>query len=141
MSKEIVYNNCYGGFSLSPEAEKRYLELSGKEAFFYEYKFTKPRSYIRIDNPSRNDMFLLTVTKDMGESTNHLPDDIYFSGRELNRKDPLLIQVIKELGSERASGRCAELAIDVIDDNEAFRITEYDGLETVETNSTIDWEY
>jgi hypothetical protein len=27
---KVVYNNCYGGFSLSKEGMKRYLELTGK---------------------------------------------------------------------------------------------------------------
>ena len=33
--KEVVINSCYGGFGLSPKAIKRYLELKGKECFFY----------------------------------------------------------------------------------------------------------
>ena len=39
---KLVINSCYGGFHLSPKALKRYLELKGKNAYFYKqtkYKY------------------------------------------------------------------------------------------------------
>ena len=32
---KIVINVCFGGFSLSNKAIKRYLELKGEECYFY----------------------------------------------------------------------------------------------------------
>ena len=34
---KIVINNCYGGFSLSPIAIKRFYELKGILIYFYTY--------------------------------------------------------------------------------------------------------
>lgn len=47
-----------------------------------------------------------------------------------NRADPLLIQVVEELGT-RANGSCAELAIVEIPDGIEWEINEYDGSESV----------
>ena len=33
---KIVINVCFGGFSLSNKAIKRYLELKGEECYFYK---------------------------------------------------------------------------------------------------------
>lgn len=33
---KVVINKCYGGFGLSPKAEKRLGELMGKEIYFYK---------------------------------------------------------------------------------------------------------
>lgn len=50
---------------------------------------------------------------------------------ELCRDDPLLVEVIKELG-ERANGRHAKLCILTIPDDVDWTIGEYDGKEWVE---------
>lgn len=114
---KIVYNACYGGFSLSDEAILRYAEIvgiklkAGKTRFgFTEY------TYINDDG-----------------------EEAYFYDRELSRKDPVLVQVVEELG-EKASGPYANLVIEEIPAGTLFRITNYDGLESIETQSDIDWE-
>lgn len=55
---------------------------------------------------------------------------------ELPRTDPDLVAVVEELG-EKANGDCAMLRIKVVQDK--YRITEYDGIETVETPESIKW--
>lgn len=50
---------------------------------------------------------------------------------ELDRTDPLLIQVVETLGAE-ANGRYAKLRIIEIPDDVNWEITEYDGNESVE---------
>jgi hypothetical protein len=56
---------------------------------------------------------------------------ITLDGRPDDRSDPKLIQVIEELGSEKASGSCAKIALVEIPDDVEFTIEEYDGLEHV----------
>lgn len=50
---------------------------------------------------------------------------------ELDRTDPILIQVVEALGAE-ADGRFAKLRIIEIPDDIEWEITEYDGSESVE---------
>ena len=47
------------------------------------------------------------------------------------RTDPDVIALFEEMGSERSSGRCANLQIEEIPDDVEFEIDEYDGMETV----------
>ena len=57
---------------------------------------------------------------------------------DLDRTDPILVQIIEELG-ERASGRFAELYIRELPEGTRYRIDEYDGLESVMTQDDYDW--
>ena len=50
---------------------------------------------------------------------------------DLNRADPALIQVIKEMGTESAGGTYSELKIVDIPDGVEWEIEEYDGMEWV----------
>lgn len=94
---KVVYNACYGGFSLSNKAIN-WLLNHGYQA----------------------------------------PTDEYFMIEyDVPRHHPLLIQCVEELG-EDANGMCAKLKIKEIEEN-YYRITDYDGAETVETLSTINW--
>lgn len=94
---KIVYNACYGGFSLSEAAVARGRVISG------------------------------------------IPTWGDWSGRNLSRTDPVLIQVIEELG-KAADGRRANLVIVELPPGTEYRIEEYDGLESVETKDSYVWE-
>ena len=61
----------------------------------------------------------------------------YYQPYSINRTDPTLIQVVEELG-ERANGDCANL--EVVEVEGLYYITDYDGLESIETPDNIDWE-
>lgn len=97
---KVVYNACYGGFSLSPEAVRRARALSG--------------------NPTWGDA-----------------DEEYGFIYDVPRHDPVLVQVVEELG-EKANGSSADLRIKDIGTS-LYRITDYDGCEFVETPDYIDW--
>lgn len=56
------------------------------------------------------------------------------------RTNDKLIEFIEKYGSERASGRCAKLKIVEIPKGTRYRITEYDGMEDIEADSSIGWE-
>lgn len=101
---KVVINRCYGGFGLSHEAIMRYAELKGFENFtFEEGKFFS--NYY------------------------HVGDEFFYS-YNIERNDPVLIQVVEELG-ENASGHCAELKIIEIPDDIFWEIHDYDGRESV----------
>ena len=87
----VVYNKCYGGFSLSKEG----LDL-------YNQKLIN----------------------------SNLPTTTHW--RPKNRHDPLLIEVIEELG-DKANGKCAKLCIKEIPAEyiHCYSINEYDGKEYI----------
>lgn len=138
---KIVVNRCYGGFGLSTEAEKLYLKYIGKECFFYkqiEYRYKDGKDkYIRVDKGDRG-LLVYTVTEDLGETTDDIgghndskhPDVYWYSGN-LERNDPILVRVVEELGSDKASGTCSKLEVVEIPDGVQWVIEEYDGMERV----------
>ena len=112
---KIVYNGCYGGFSLSPAALKRYAEIKGWE--FHESNSGSSWSSGYVLDPQGNEYSQYGLT---------------------NRTDPILVQVVEELGEE-ANGFCAELCIDDIPVGTKYRIDEYDGSESVMTIDCYNW--
>lgn len=111
---KIVYNNCYGGFGLSTEAVERYFELKGWT--------------LVIDGGG---YFAHYYKDSIGEGN-------YFSCREIDRADPVLVQVVEELG-DKANGVCAKLAIRKLPSGTKYRIDVYDGNESVVTQDEYGW--
>lgn len=56
-----------------------------------------------------------------------------------NRADPLLAQVVEELGAD-ANGDYADLRIYELQKGDSYRIDEYDGRESVMTRDDYDWK-
>lgn len=133
---KIVYNACYGGFSLSHEAMIRYAEIKGitlytkKEYGYSHYYLCPPEEYDRISAEEQ----AKPVSPDRYERSNAL----YLSNRDFERNDPILVQVVEELG-EKANGRCAKLRIAEVPAGTLYRIDEYDGFESVETKDSYEW--
>lgn len=136
---KVVKNVCYGGFGLSVKAESRYLELKGMTAFFYKQnKYSSMDGYdeyVRVtteDAQKESGLSLHTVTADLGEVLRDCKslNENYFSSYRIKRDDPMLIQVVEELGEE-ANGACADLEIAEIPDGIEYEISEYDGLESI----------
>lgn len=105
---KIVINKCYGGFGLSEEAVLLYAKKKGLN---------------------------LIVERDKGLKINHYyinekKDGNYFSERDIQRNDLILIEVVNELG-EKADGFCSELKIVEIPDDVEWIIEEYDGKEWI----------
>jgi hypothetical protein len=140
---KVVKNSCYGGFLLSPKATKRYAELKGKECYFFRssekgfipildllelerdlfwiaYSVPNPQDY-RLDERDADGLY---------KSANERAKSIEVEYRPNNRHDPLLIQVIEELGEE-ASGKLSKLEIVEIPDGVEYEIDQYDGMETI----------
>ena len=65
------------------------------------------------------------------------PDSIYH--RDIPRNDPALVRVLEEL-KQQASSSLSNLVVKYLPKGTRYRITEYDGLEEVETPDSIRWE-
>ena len=64
------------------------------------------------------------------------PDD--WHADEVNRSDPILVQVVEELGDAAGDG-FAKLAIRELETGTQYRIDEYDGMENVMTVDDYEW--
>lgn len=107
---KVVVNRCYGGFGLSHDAIIRYGQLANLNLLHVQDQGSFWVNYYYIDGIKDDKHIFLTS--------------------ELERDDPLLVQVVHELGGV-ANGEYAELEIVDIPDNIEWFITEYDGIETV----------
>ena len=108
---KVVINRCYGGFSISAAAKRRYAELKG-------WTLEEPvNSYSPMIDQNGNRV-----------------------GRgDFDRTDPILVQVVEELGND-ADGVFADLRVVELPKGTQYRINEYDGLESIETADDIDWQ-
>lgn len=151
MVQRIVINACHGGFGLSPAAVKRMAELQGKPCYFFTTEPTDLHKHIPIEWPGEKDLFWSAfsvpdpdanrgygsmagwhaLTLEERRAANEQFRSISLPMRPENRTDPLLLQVVDELGSEKASGFCAKLEIVEVPDGVEWEIEEYDGLEWV----------
>ena len=57
---------------------------------------------------------------------------------DLDRTDPILVRVVEELGEE-ADTLFSDLRIEELEAGTRYRIEEYDGYESVETESDYSW--
>ncbi len=110
---KIVINACYGGFSVSNAAMKRYAELMG-----WTFKAPVKEYYTS---------YVINATGDE------------ISDYEISRTDPILVQVVEELGDE-ANGMCSKLKIVELEKGTLYRIEEYDGFEHIETEYDMRWK-
>ena len=106
---KVVLNSCYGGFSLSLAAIKRYDEIKG-----------------------------LGLTVGLYDDTWTTLNGKNWSARYLDRDDPALVQVVEELGPV-ANGACAKLRIETIPPGAHYRIREDCGVEHTELRDEINW--
>lgn len=132
---KVVINNCYGGFGLSLKGLQRYLEIQGHSACFYKqtkYKHCDGEiEYTRIDDIDNcSNLFVACTSYDQGKTIPHYPKDT-ISSYDIKRSDPILVQVVEELGRE-ASGGCSSLRVIEIENGRWFKIDEYDGLESIQ---------
>jgi len=68
-----------------------------------------------------------------------VPDNFSRFDLENDRSDPVLVQVVEELGEE-ADTVFSDLYIREIPEGTLYRIDEYDGMETVMTQDDYKWE-
>ncbi len=109
-NRKIVINKCFGGFGLSELCHKELMKLGHVGSLREEQQ--NDESY--VDD------------KDWGDYHH----ESY--GRDINRDDPMLVQVIENFGSKACSNRFSQLKIVEIPDNVGWWIHEYDGTEYIE---------
>lgn len=131
---KVVYNGCYGGFSLSHKAIMRYAELKG----FKLYPFVS-RDFRTYEPASESDFSAGRLSMIIYYITSNRESGSYWSDSDISRSDPDLVKVVEELG-EAANGHCASLCIDEVPAGEKYRIDEYDGNESVMKQSDYEWE-
>ena len=73
--------------------------------------------------------------RELTDNINNEDFDVY----DIDRADPILAQVVEELG-KKANGDYAELYIAEVPAGTKYRIDEYDGIETVMTIDEYDWK-
>jgi len=139
---KVAYNSCYGGFGLSDAAVRRYAEIKGITLY------PEPSGYSLITYwtvpPEERGVVLSSedfykASEEARRASNEFYRANQIYGRDIERTDPVLIQVIEELG-DKANGQCAKLAITELAAGTQYRIDEYDGYETVETRESYDWK-
>lgn len=110
---KFVVNKCFGGFSLSQKAALKMRELGSEAA----------------------KKFVIKGEKDEDGYINNF-DNVYVP-HSFSRADPILVQVVEELGEE-ANGTCSKLRVVTA----YFDITyeDHDGMETPGTYGWIENE-
>ena len=108
-----MINRCHGGFGLSWDAQVAYLDRAGI-------------AYTLEDRESRDD------TQRHGQRIK-LASGNPFYDREIQRDDPILVALVKEMGEE-VNGSFANLRVVKIPGDVEWHIDEYDGLEWVAEN-------
>ena len=134
---KIILNKCFGGFDVSEEAYKLYAKKKGLNLYLYASDFV---SFKKCIYKKTNDetLFKHYFTKDMGSNIEISNEDykkysLYLD--DVYRTDPILIEVVEELG-DKASGRFGALEVVEIPDNCYYKIDEYDGVETIYYSDT-----
>lgn len=127
---KVILNKCYGGFGVSQEAYELYAKKKGIELFAYKLEIVSGKPiYKKTDTGSS--IFAITFTKDFGDYID-LSDGISkkycLDLRSNHREDPVLIEVVEELG-DRANSPFSKLVVVNIPDDMEYEIDEYDGVE------------
>lgn len=112
---KVVCNNRYGSFTLSRAAVLRARELSG--------------------DPHWNSP---CIAGDLYQSGAVMRSDYGSLSTDIARHDPILVQVVEELG-EAASGACSKLLLEEVPSGTGYRIDDYDGYESVHTANDYAW--
>lgn len=126
MKHKIIYNDCYGGYTLSDNAID-WLSEHGSES---------TKNFIaqkRIEAKEKEDFSSASQ-----DSIDNAKFYVMYAVRSfLKRHDPDLVAVVEALCKE-VNGTFSELAIAEIDEDKYF-IDEYDGRETVVTPADVCW--
>ena len=124
---KIVINSCYGGFGLSNDAVMEYAKRKGMKLFSEESNFGTNHYYTVPVEEFKKIEAQCIKSKNYDKS-----NKLYFCERDIERNDPILVKVVEDMGSEKASGAYAELRVVEIPDDVQWEIDEYDGWESVD---------
>jgi hypothetical protein len=134
-AQQIVINTCHGGFGLSVAAIKRYYEIKNQPVWIEPNRRNTRVSTVWLVPPERRVDILEgqawnALTNEEQRAHNDQYSSQTWNCRELERDDPVLVQVVKELGSA-ANDRYSDLKIVQVPPDVDWVIEEYDGDEWV----------
>lgn len=139
---KVAVNKCWGGFGLSHKAIMRYAELAGMKLYpFIDTRDKDGRINFHKFTPytGQKDVFCIHYSTKPLNSEGKYEDDTYWSYHDIERDNPLLIQVIEEMGAE-ANGDHANLVVVEVPDDVKYEIDEYDGQESIhEVHRSWQW--
>lgn len=122
---KVVINKCFGGYGLSDIAVQRYAELAGI-TLYSEPDILGSNNYYTV--PVEEYQRLRKKGKEIGDYSES--SSAYWSLDDIERNDPLLVQVVEELGDD-AGGDFSRLKIVEIPDGVSWEIHDYDGIESI----------
>jgi len=99
---KVVINNSFGGFGLSKKAILRMRELGSDWAKRVLFKGDKHPWYNYINDIPDGNYYMAASSSEK---------DIW---EDIERDDPVLVQVVEELGGTEASGFSAKLEVEII---------------------------
>lgn len=134
---KVVINRCHGGFGLSREACQRYWDIKGTQVWIEDNtKFKSlglftvwllpPEGRIEL---KEGEAFYSMSMEDRQAYNKAYSEQTWYD-HNVVRNDPLLVQVVEELG-DKANGGHAELAVVEIPDEVQWTVEEYDGWEHI----------
>ena len=140
---KVVINRRHGGFGLSEKAmylyaERKGLTLTPRGGGIITTYWTCPPDQIPKEWKNLANEWL-SMSPEQREKVNRFYAENTLSDRRLDRADLDLIAVVEELGEE-ANGQFAQLEIEDLPAGTLYRIVEYDGLESIETEDDVDWK-
>lgn len=133
---KVVINAEHGGFSLSPKAIELIAKKQNKECYFFNRNYDNGKTEYTPVEGYPTSVFWCAFS--INNPTDDTDEKYYLDVRPESRTDPLLIEVVEQLGDE-ANGTYAKLKIVEVPDDVKWHIAEYDGLEWVAENHRT-WE-
>jgi hypothetical protein len=107
--RHVVISKCHGGFGLSTQAIKLYLKLKGQRCWIEKSQYGTDSVWLvpkhqRVDYDIAPEKWH-SMSQAERQQHNALCDQQLFSDRVIDRDDPALVQVVRELGSKRSSSQ------------------------------------
>jgi len=136
---KIVINTCFGGYNLSHEAIMLYCKLKNitiwlEQDGFWEYWIIPPEA--RVAHKPHDEFYALPLAQRV--AYNQVYSQQTFNYCDIDRDDPVLVQVVEQLG-ETAWGDFSNLKVVEVPDDVTWHIVDYDGKEHVAENHRV-WD-
>ena len=137
-TKKIMYNDCFGGFDISGFAKIEYAKRVLHKPFkVYSSEYSdKELTEAEIAELSETpNLHSIHIVKNDGKEFKF--PNWYWD--QSSRRDPILLSLLEEYGSEKISSSCSKIAIEEIDEDDYYKIIDLcDGVESVSTKRIED---
>ena len=137
-TKKIMYNDCYGGFGISGFAKIEYAKRVLHKPFkvygseYSDKELTEAEIAELSEKPNK---YPIHIIKNDGKEFRF--PNWYWD--QSSRRDPIVLSLLEEYGSEKISSSCSKIAIEEIDEDDCYQIIDLcDGVESVSTKRIED---